>query len=136
MKQALEQWHTRFVSFHPPYVQRECAHCHDSDAQMRVREDLPAACRTCHPRYFGDEVAHPPVADGRCTFCHDPHRSAHPDLLRQPLLTTCTECHDPPEDLSPEAHAGPGVENCSRCHDAHFGAEMLLKPARDEAAPS
>ena len=120
----------RYASVHSPILERNCAGCHDARQQMRVVDDLAAACRTCHERFFGDEVGHGPVAEGECDTCHEPHRSRHLHLLKAPVLETCTECHDEPEDLSEEAHGVEGVENCCTCHDPHFGTGALLKPGR------
>ena len=118
----------RFRSTHPPYVQRLCKECHSSDNRMQVRADFLDQCRTCHARYFSDEVGHPPVADGECLICHEPHRSMEAALLRLPVLDTCVNCHDEPEDLSEEAHGAGDVDNCTTCHDPHFGGAALLKP--------
>jgi len=117
----------RFVSFHPPYVNHQCTHCHDAPNRMKVREDLVKQCGTCHPRYVSDEVGHPPVQQGECITCHNPHKSAFVHLLKQSVLDTCVECHDEPEGLSPDAHSAEGVENCTSCHDPHFGTGVFLK---------
>jgi predicted CXXCH cytochrome family protein len=118
----------RFASVHPPFAERSCAVCHDAGQRMRVREDVQTACRTCHQRYFSEEVGHFPVSQGDCLTCHDPHRSRVSALLRQGVRETCTDCHESPEELSQPAHAGDGAGNCTRCHDAHFGKSPLLKP--------
>ncbi len=122
----------RFRSFHPPYVLRQCTDCHDSSSRMQVRDDFPDQCRSCHARYYGDEVGHPPVAEGECRTCHVLHRSVHPRLLTLSVFETCIECHDEPEDLSEEAHGGEDggeeIRNCIACHDPHFGTSPLLRP--------
>jgi len=124
---------SRFVSQHPPFIERKCATCHDAGARMSPREDLVEACRTCHPRFFSPEVRHVPVEQGQCLECHDPHRSVEKSLLKQSVLETCVTCHDEPDSLSPEAHGGAEANNCTSCHDAHFGANKLLK---DKAKPA
>ncbi len=121
----------RFVSFHPPFVQRQCHSCHDAKQRMQVRTDLLHQCRLCHTRYFGDQIGHAPVAQGECAVCHEPHRSGQPDLLRMLVFDTCVDCHDEPEDLSPDAHGGENVESCTACHDPHFGVGKLLKPGHE-----
>lgn len=118
---------SKYVSFHPPYIARQCASCHDAGERMQVRSDLADSCRGCHARYFGPEVGHPPVAQGQCAQCHDMHRSEQRHLLKQPLLKTCVECHDEPADLSKAAHSGPKAEQCTDCHDPHFGSGALLR---------
>lgn len=117
----------RFASVHPPFMQRECMQCHDAGNRMRPRDDLLDSCKSCHARFFSDEVGHAPVSDGDCAICHNMHRSLKPHLLTQDVATLCTDCHGGPEELSEEAHRGKGVEQCTRCHDPHFGSGNLLK---------
>lgn len=126
----------RFVSLHPPFVQRRCAQCHDSGQRMQTRDDFLDSCRGCHTRYFSAEVGHAPVEQGQCTECHNMHRSDEPDLLTLPVFDLCIECHDEPEDLSEPAHTVDGVERCTACHNAHFGTENLLEPNPEIEIPS
>lgn len=118
---------SNFTSIHPPFVRRQCQLCHDATQKMQPREDMTDSCKTCHTRYFSDEVGHEPVSSGECVQCHEMHRSRLDHLLLQPVLDTCVDCHDEPEDLSEEAHGQKGVENCTSCHDPHFGESPLLK---------
>lgn len=117
----------RFASLHPPFVRRECRQCHDATQRMEPRVDLLDSCRTCHQRYFSNEVGHAPVEQGQCIECHDMHRSERRFLLKMPTFDLCIECHDEPEDLSEPAHTVPEVESCTACHDPHFGTGTLLK---------
>ena len=89
-----------YASVHRPFAEQQCSKCHDTARQMRVQDDLPAACRSCHARYFGKDVLHDPVASGSCTTCHEPHRSRYASLLKAGTLQVCTECHDAPARLS------------------------------------
>jgi predicted CXXCH cytochrome family protein len=116
-----------YRSIHQPFAERNCAACHDTGRKMGVRQDVMAACRTCHERYFTSEATHPPVQKAQCAKCHEPHRARESDLLSRALFDTCMECHDPPEELSRDAHSGENVRECTRCHDAHFGEGVRLK---------
>lgn len=121
---------TRFQSIHAPYLLRQCTKCHDRGNRMDPQAHFMESCRTCHTRYFSEEVGHIPVAQGECLTCHDPHRTEHRKLLKQAVFDTCVDCHDEPEDLSEEAHGGGGVEHCTTCHDPHFGSGRLLKATK------
>jgi len=122
-----------FESTHQPVAQRNCAACHDANNRQAVRDDMMDSCRTCHERFFGDEVEHDPVAEGECASCHDPHRSKHRNLLLVSVLEGCSECHDEPDELSEEAHSREGAENCTMCHDPHFGEAPFLRPSYQDA---
>lgn len=115
------------VSIHPPYLERQCAACHDPAASMRVSESFMNDCRDCHDRYFGEEVGHIPVQRGQCFACHEPHLAWHPHLLSRSAYRTCMMCHKKPENLSPDMHSRDDVTDCTRCHDPHFGHGFLLK---------
>ena len=50
---------------------------------------------------------HPPVKDGMCTTCHNPHDSAEPKLLTQPVKDLCTSCH--PDKIDYKFAHGPAA---------------------------
>ncbi len=57
---------------------------------------------------------HPPVKDGMCTTCHNPHDSALPKLLQQPLKCLCTSCH--PDKIGFKyAHGPASTGDCHVC---------------------
>ncbi len=130
----------RLASVHRPFAERKCAECHDESRQVQPRGDLLDACKSCHARYFSEEVGHAPVSQGECRMCHDMHQSTWASLLRREVVELCIDCHEPPEELSAPAHKVANARECAACHDAHFGKEKLLKSglragAGDRAAP-
>lgn len=118
------------TSIHPPYLERQCAACHEPENRMAVSAKVMDECNDCHERYFSDEVGHVPVARKQCLTCHEPHLSWEPHLLSRNLFKTCMQCHKKPENLSPEFHAGEDVQSCTKCHDPHFGSGFLLKQGK------
>lgn len=126
-------------SVHPPVAERNCVACHDAGQTMHVRTDYLDDCKSCHGRFFTEEVRHEPVQKQQCDKCHVPHRSDEPFLLYRQLFDVCMRCHDEPEELSQEHHSREDVVKCTMCHDPHFGeGQFMLKtgwPVPPESVP-
>ncbi len=110
---------------HP--VAETCNSCHQSISTphpqknkktFKLMEDVPALCFQCHPPFGVLKYRHSPVKDGMCLTCHDPHDSATPKLLTQPVKDLCTSCH--PDKMDYKFVHGPAATgDCTSCHNPH-----------------
>ncbi|MCK6457883.1 MAG: cytochrome c3 family protein [Phycisphaerae bacterium] len=130
---------TPFVSFHPPFRDRQCAQCHDSRQGQLLIEPWAERCAACHSALFAPRpFLHGPAAAIACNECHLPHASSLPTLLRQRDPDLCLVCHDPTYKLN-ERHHRDRSTPCASCHDPHAGDDRrLLRPEfqrRTRAAP-
>jgi len=103
-----------------------CTGCHvnhnPTDA-VRVKEEQPAVCATCHPDRRADikKISTHPIDAGKmtCSDCHNPHGSPGPKLLVKNTVTeTCFQCHADKRGPFLWEHQ-PVVEDCTNCHDPH-----------------
>jgi len=114
-----------------------CDTCHQPVSQphpqkknktFKLTEEVPGLCLQCHPKPGAMKYVHPPVKDGMCTTCHNPHDSAEPKLLAQPMKALCTSCH--PDKTSYKYVHGPAATgDCTSCHRSHESnnAHLLIK---------
>jgi predicted CXXCH cytochrome family protein len=124
---------------HPPT--ETCGSCHESVATPHPQKGKrtfvltqapPALCFGCHEAFGKKGQVHPPVKDGACTTCHDPHASAEPKLLVQPLKDLCGSCHDVPGKAK-QVHGPVSAGDCTACHAPHESdaKPLLVKPGED-----
>jgi predicted CXXCH cytochrome family protein len=118
-----------------------CDNCHQSVATphpkkkektFKLTAEVPALCYQCHSPFGTLKHIHPPVKDGMCTTCHNPHDSAEPKLLTQPLKDLCTSCH--PDKIDHKFVHGPAATgDCTTCHNPHESknARLLVKEGAD-----
>ena len=68
--------------YHLPYLEKECASCHDWSSFGKYVLSQPRLCYQCH-EIFKEKynVMHGPAAGGYCTSCHHPHFSKEKALL-------------------------------------------------------
>jgi predicted CXXCH cytochrome family protein len=122
---------SRIVSQHKPYLDNQCAACHQSNSG-EIQDFALAynACVKCHKQISKSKpLMHGPVALEQCKWCHAPHQSTEPALLKDTPIAVCTQCHDkqllsntPPEHVD-------GKTSCLQCHFGHGGPEHnFLKP--------
>lgn len=110
--------------FHPPYKDKECGDCHDTEAGFKLIDPLPELCFNCHDDFREElQVVHGPVASGACTECHHPHLAKNKMLLKRTGQELCLYCHDKADVLKNDAHEDLGDENCTDCHNAHGGED-------------
>ncbi len=125
-------------NIHP--VADPCDTCHQSiltphpqksTKTFKLAQEVPALCFQCHAQ-FAKKHIHPPVKDGMCTACHNPHDSAQPKLLAQPLKDLCTSCH-PDKTGFKYAHGPTATGDCTFCHNPHESdnERLLVKAGTD-----
>ena len=108
-------------------VAETCDTCHQSTGSthplkgvktFKLVEAEGTLCASCHPDIASKQHTHSPVKEGQCTSCHDPHESAQPKLLLQPMKELCLSCH--PDKTGMEFMHGPtAAGDCTACHSPH-----------------
>ncbi len=94
---------------------------------FKLSQEVPALCFQCHEPFKKKNI-HPPVKDGMCTSCHNPHDSAQPKLLVQPMRDLCASCH--PDKVDAKFGHGPAsTGDCTFCHNPHASdnAKLVVK---------
>jgi len=115
-------WPEYVVSRHPPFVERRCQVCHDTEAGNAPRSDQLTGCKSCHPERFEyRRFGHGPAASGACLQCHNMHTSYQRALLRAPQALLCTKCHAAQYDSAALETYHKDIESrdCTTCHDPH-----------------
>ena len=118
-----------------------CDTCHESvkaphpqknAKTFKFSQEVPALCFQCHAPFGALKHIHPPVKDGMCTTCHNPHDSAEPKLLVQPMKDLCTSCHPDKIDFK-YIHGPTSTGDCTACHNPHESnnERLLLKQGND-----
>ena len=115
------------IVFHPPYLEKDCAMCHDQNSIGHLTEPMPGLCYQCHED-FADQykVLHGPVGGGFCTQCHSPHMSKNKHLLIRTGQQLCLYCHNPEDVFKNEAHSDIEETNCTECHNPHGGDDRFI----------
>ena len=111
------------VFSHPPYTQRNCTACHESQFSQKMLGKPGEVCFSCHTQLqtniSAGKIKHQPVAEGDCKSCHNPHTSPNPKLLQQPLPALCLTCHDDPLAAGKVKHQAVESGACLDCHAPH-----------------
>jgi len=106
----------------------KCIDCHRLSTQPGKSFSLSRAdqsCFDCHAEFQGPFVFEHSatqeytIEKAGCVSCHDPHGSANPRLLLQPVKQLCLQCHAIPKHRT--AHGGIYANrDCLECHtDIH-----------------
>ncbi|MFC1733804.1 cytochrome c3 family protein [candidate division KSB1 bacterium] len=124
--QSIEKAKSQFV-FHPPYLEKYCASCHDQSYMGQFLETMPGLCYQCHEN-FGDlyKVMHGPVDAGFCSECHNPHMSKNESLLLRTGQELCLYCHSHADVFKNEVHADIENTDCTECHNPHGGDDRFI----------
>ena len=124
-------------TLHQPLAQGNCSACHGGgEDRSTVVAEPTQRCRMCHDfekaMRAGGARLHQPLLDGKCITCHDPHMSAYPAFLRDPVDVVCRKCHDTPKLVAGQTLHGAAAD-CTGCHLPHGGEEAahLRFPAED-----
>jgi len=118
------------VVFHEPFLEKECANCHDPNNMGSFLYPQPELCYQCHEKLaVKKEFSHGPAASGYCTSCHSPHKTETTKLLLQTGQELCLDCHNSTLTAKNEIHSNIGETSCSDCHDPHSSdSQYLLQP--------
>ena len=113
--------------YHIPYLEKECAACHDRTSMGKLVMSQPRLCYQCHEN-FGEKynVLHGPVAGGYCSDCHHPHFAKEKNLLKRTGQDLCLNCHVSGEGFNTTIHEGIEDTNCTECHNPHGGEDRLM----------
>jgi predicted CXXCH cytochrome family protein len=112
---------------HPPYLDHDCAACHDNSTVGRFTKSSPDLCYQCHEDFSTKyKVLHGPVGGGQCTVCHSPHLSVNDKLLIRTGQSICLYCHDSEKVMKAEAHQDIAGVNCTECHNPHGGEDRYV----------
>ena len=117
----------KVIPGHPPYLNQECARCHERTTTNRFVMDQPGLCYTCHQSYNKNfKFLHGPVASGYCTACHSPHLSELPHLLKRKDSEICLLCHETPQTPPQGNHPAFSSSSCLSCHNPHGGNDRYF----------
>jgi predicted CXXCH cytochrome family protein len=110
--------------YHPPVLDGDCKACHPQGAGRTSPVSEARFCSACHEPKTGYKRLHGPLGAGQCSVCHDPHGSAQPRFLVEPVRELCVQCH---AQLGSAAHIEKaGTKACTECHDAHGSDKQYL----------
>lgn len=113
--------------YHIPYLEKECAACHEQGSMGKYIMLQPRLCYQCHNNFEDkNKVLHGPVAGGYCSACHHPHFSKEQGLLKRTGQELCLYCHIPGEGFNTRIHEGIEDTNCTECHNPHGGEDSLM----------
>jgi len=112
---------------HKPYLQKECATCHNQGQMGSLTQSQPKLCYQCHAD-FGEQYSfeHGPTAGGYCIECHNPHRAKEKKLLVQPKENLCFRCHNATLVSESLFHNFSEESDCIVCHNPHGGDNQSL----------
>jgi predicted CXXCH cytochrome family protein len=124
-----------FYYAHPPFGERKCGACHESNGGQSLRSKTPGLCFECHKDFLATaKVKHQPVESGECSSCHDPHQSyLNKNLLLKTGKELCYDCHDDLLDKKKFKHQPAENGECIACHDPHASANKKLLVKKDAA---
>jgi len=107
-------------SIHEPFKAKQCSECHVIEESNRIKDDINAACRSCHASLIESAPpgTHEAVKSGACVICHDPHQSPALHLVRVEAERMCFKCHSV-EQIQTERHPPVARADCLICHAGH-----------------
>lgn len=119
-KDQLSQVSKSALYLHRPYLEKECASCHNQGRMGSLSEPQPALCYQCHDN-FGEQYTseHGPMAAGYCSECHNPHRAKQKNLLVRTRQDLCFGCHETSVISESVFHNIVEESDCIACHDPH-----------------
>ena len=115
------------ITYHMPYLEKECASCHEQYSMGNYVLPQPKLCYQCHENFEDKyKILHGPVEAGYCTACHQPHYGNEKNLLKRIGQDLCKHCHAPGVGFNTKIHEGIEDTNCIECHNPHGGEDRLM----------
>ena len=114
--------------YHPPFKEKNCSSCHDTQHMGQMVAEEPQLCYQCHDSKTGNhDFKHGPVGAGYCTSCHRPHMAEAKKLLLNDGEELCLNCHSSERIAANRIHQkAKQKQDCLSCHNPHSSDNRFM----------